>query len=412
MCLVVWILILVWHVFHRMVSICSLIHWAILNAHERAKTSHGSHGANDRLIIKYLLIILVVLHHLIAILSPGVARRYPSNILADRHIEILLFLVDLRLLSRWSLSLVCNLASLGQIGHRLNDLGRVGRVEPPLVVLEGLLLLLLLPVGKTLLVVVVEDVFCGVTFVVLTDLVVDGGAEDVIAHRKVFGLAVFVHVRLWGSYCFLNLNHFIFVGRIRHTEWLLLLLVWVPHGVEAMGGAELTLVTLAVSGRVLPSGVRVCFALYFYEVGRLDQRVGRLLPVLGLRLSSVVIWEVGRWLSRDLLICVVSGNWGLRLVYVLSALLRLLGWLFTWLFAQELLTTKSIALHQHCLLLALNGWRAHHLASLAFQVVWVVLHSLLVICSRLSRRRTISLLGSSDATLGPRGDNSAAWLLF
>jgi len=56
-----------------------------------------------------------------------------------------------------------------------------------------------------------------------------------------------------------------------------------------MGGAELTLVTLAVSGRVLPSGVRVCFALYFYEVGRLDQRVGRLLPVLGLRLSSVVI---------------------------------------------------------------------------------------------------------------------------
>ena len=138
----------------------------------------------------------MVLHHLIAILSPGVARRYPSNILADRHIEILLFLVDLRLLSRWSLSLVCNLASLGQIGHRLNDLGRVGRVEPPLVVLEGLLLLLLLPVGKTLLVVVVEDVFCGVTFVVLTDLVVDGGAEDVIAHRKVFGLAVFVHVRL------------------------------------------------------------------------------------------------------------------------------------------------------------------------------------------------------------------------
>ena len=49
-----------------------------------------------------------------------------------------------------------------------------------------------------------------------------------------------------------------------------------------MRGAKLALVPLSVPWGVLPRGIRVGFALYFYEVGSLDQRVRRLrTPRLG-----------------------------------------------------------------------------------------------------------------------------------
>lgn len=132
---------LIWHVFHRIIALCSFGHRAILYPHERPKTSHAPHRPHHTLIINHLmLIILMILHHLVPIFSSCVPTRNASNILADSHIEILLLLIILV-----TLGLVSYLAIVGQIGDGLPDLalGRVWRVDAPHVVLKALLLLVL-----------------------------------------------------------------------------------------------------------------------------------------------------------------------------------------------------------------------------------------------------------------------------
>ena len=142
MSLILLIDILIGHVFHSVVSLCTFSHRAILYAHQRSKTTHGTHWANNWLVIEDLLIIiLVILHHLVPILPPSISRSNTTNVLAHCHVEILFLLITLISGLRWSLSLVSDLAILGEIGNWLSYLWRIGRVQTAFVVLETLLLL-------------------------------------------------------------------------------------------------------------------------------------------------------------------------------------------------------------------------------------------------------------------------------
>ena len=84
----------------------------------------------------------MIFHHLVPILSSGIARGDSSDILAHCHVKVLFLLLTLVDRGWWPLGLVRNLPILCHVSDRLSYLWRVGRVKPSFVVLETLLLLL------------------------------------------------------------------------------------------------------------------------------------------------------------------------------------------------------------------------------------------------------------------------------
>ena len=92
-------------VFHRVIALRNTINsstCAILDTDKWTDGSHRTHRRNHRLIFAYLSLmnILLILHHLVAVLSTRFARGYTSNIFGYSHVEIfLLLLIDLAPLS-------------------------------------------------------------------------------------------------------------------------------------------------------------------------------------------------------------------------------------------------------------------------------------------------------------------------
>ena len=351
------VLIGILHIFHGIKAICALRHRAVLNSHEGAKTSHGAHWANHWLVIENLLVvILMVFHHLVPILPPGIARGDSSDILAHCHVKVFFLLLTLVDRGRWPLGLVRNLPILCHVSDGLSNLWRVGRVKPSFVVLETLLLLL--NVHQAL--ACAEHVFWRVLLVVATILLIDWRSHCVVTDWEVFSFVAVVYNWLRGaqrSNCFLN--NIILIGGSWHTKRLLL--ITLSHWVESMRRAKFALVSLAVPWGILPSGVGIGLALHLDEMGCLDQWIWWLLPRLHCWLSRVIVAQVSGRLWWNLLIRV---RWARVLGLVLCPLLGGLSGFFPGLFAEEFLATKSITLHHHYLLLLLDGWRPHDLRTL------------------------------------------------
>jgi hypothetical protein len=173
-----------------------------------------------------------------------------------------------------TLSLIGNLTILGEVCYRLTYVGRVRRVELPLVVLKALAMR-----GNTRLnalvriVDLVEDIFRWMAFRLLPHFVIDRVAQDVVTDAQVFRFVAFVVVDNWLR-CAHRIHRIlsIFLGRgVRHAERLLFSMLRLLHWVEPVWGTELPWVTLLTSTRrVLTSGVRVGFGFNFYEMGSLD----------------------------------------------------------------------------------------------------------------------------------------------
>ena len=122
---------------------------AILDTDKWTDGSHRTHRRNHRLVFSYLSLmdILLVFHHLVAVLSSRFARGYASNILRNSHVEVLLLLlIDLAPLNSLGrhrgVGRLLHLARLTHDRLRLRTrklVGRVRRLDPPVVVLEILL---------------------------------------------------------------------------------------------------------------------------------------------------------------------------------------------------------------------------------------------------------------------------------
>ena len=107
---------------HHMFRLVVLIS-APFNSHKRRQRPHWPHRPNDRFAIKNL--ILIILHHLIPILSPWLARCNIANLLGHDHIQLLF-------LNRIKLTLV----------HILSiQIGNWRRIQPSYGILKALLIL-------------------------------------------------------------------------------------------------------------------------------------------------------------------------------------------------------------------------------------------------------------------------------
>lgn len=84
-------------VLHRVVALGNAIDsstWAILDADERTDGSHRTHGRHHRLVFALRLVdVLLVLHHLVAVLPTRLARGDASDVFGNRHVEVLLLLL-------------------------------------------------------------------------------------------------------------------------------------------------------------------------------------------------------------------------------------------------------------------------------------------------------------------------------